>query len=157
MYILRTYICLLQTYGIVQQDGQVEYMTFVLSVEEDGPAYMAGLRPGKSSTHETPNIFALEAHNIVQFDIPTFPTNCHLPFTQVSSYSRYPSLSSCNVLFIPNSVMTTSPSPPPPLLPLLPLPTPFSIFPSLSIVELAKVECGSWRSKQETSCLEGSE
>ncbi|XP_078343824.1 uncharacterized protein LOC144629485 isoform X1 [Oculina patagonica] len=36
----------LQTYGIVQQEGQVEYMTFVLSVEEDGPAYMAGLRPG---------------------------------------------------------------------------------------------------------------
>lgn len=36
----------LQTYGIVQQDGNVDYMTFVLSVEEDGPAYMAGLRPG---------------------------------------------------------------------------------------------------------------
>ncbi|XP_068751584.1 uncharacterized protein [Montipora capricornis] len=36
----------LQTYGIVQQEGDVEYMTFVLSVEEDGPAYMAGLRPG---------------------------------------------------------------------------------------------------------------
>ena len=114
MYTLRTYICLFQTYGIVQQDGQVEYMTFVLSVEEDGPAYMAGLRPGKSSTHETPKIFALQAHNIVEFDIPTFPTNCHLPFTQVSSYSRYPSLPSCNVLFIPNSVMTTSPSPSPP-------------------------------------------
>ena len=41
---------LLQTYGIVQEEGQVEYMTFVLSVEEDGPAYMAGLRPGKSFT-----------------------------------------------------------------------------------------------------------
>lgn len=37
----------LQTYGIVQQEGEVEYMTFVLSVEEDGPAYMAGLRPGR--------------------------------------------------------------------------------------------------------------
>ena len=42
---------LLQTYGIVQEEGQVEYMTFILSVEEDGPAYMAGLRPGKSFTH----------------------------------------------------------------------------------------------------------
>ncbi|KAK3749835.1 hypothetical protein QZH41_015505, partial [Actinostola sp. cb2023] len=36
----------LQTYGIVQQNGEVEYMTFVLTVEEDGPAYMAGMRPG---------------------------------------------------------------------------------------------------------------
>ncbi|XP_031560981.1 uncharacterized protein LOC116296990 [Actinia tenebrosa] len=36
----------LQTYGIVQLDGEVEYMTFVLAVEEDGPAYMAGMRPG---------------------------------------------------------------------------------------------------------------
>ncbi|XP_022806448.1 uncharacterized protein LOC111343523 isoform X2 [Stylophora pistillata] len=36
----------LQTYGIVQQAGQVEHMTFILKVEEDGPAYMAGLRPG---------------------------------------------------------------------------------------------------------------
>ena len=35
-----------QTYGIVQHEGQVEYMTFVLDVQEDGPAYMAGLRPG---------------------------------------------------------------------------------------------------------------
>ena len=26
----------------------MEYMTFVLSVEEDGPAYMAGLRPGET-------------------------------------------------------------------------------------------------------------
>lgn len=42
----------------------MEYMTFVLSVEEDGPAYMAGLRPGKSSTHVTRNIFALEARSI---------------------------------------------------------------------------------------------
>ena len=58
---LRTYFCSLQTYGIVQQEGQVEYMTFVLSVEEDGPAYMAGLRPGTSSTHVTPKIFALGA------------------------------------------------------------------------------------------------
>ncbi|XP_032239513.2 uncharacterized protein LOC5514106 isoform X1 [Nematostella vectensis] len=36
----------LQTYGIVQQNGEVEFMTFVLAVEEDGPAYMAGMRPG---------------------------------------------------------------------------------------------------------------
>ena len=48
VYELRTFVFLLQTYGIVQEEGQVEYMTFVLSVEEDGPAYMAGLRPGKS-------------------------------------------------------------------------------------------------------------
>ena len=46
MYVLRAYLYLLQTYGIVQQEGEVEYMTFVLNVEEDGPAYMAGLRPG---------------------------------------------------------------------------------------------------------------
>ena len=58
MYKLRTYFCLLQTYGIVQQEGQVDYMTFVLSVEEDGPAYMAGLRPGKSSTHVARKVFA---------------------------------------------------------------------------------------------------
>ena len=51
VYELRTYVFLLQTYGIVQEEGQVEYMTFVLSVEEDGPAYMAGLRPGKSFAH----------------------------------------------------------------------------------------------------------
>ena len=49
---------LLQTYGIVQEEGQVEYMTFVLSVEEDGPAYMAGLRPGKSFTHVDLKVFA---------------------------------------------------------------------------------------------------
>ena len=51
VYELRTCVLLLQTYGIVQEEGQVEYMTFVLSVEEDGPAYMAGLRPGKSLAH----------------------------------------------------------------------------------------------------------
>ena len=65
-------------------------MTFVLSVEEDGPAYMAGLRPGKSSTHVTRNIFALEARSILEFNIPKFTNNCHLPFTQVRSYSSYP-------------------------------------------------------------------
>lgn len=75
VYELRTYVCLLQTYGIVQQEGQVEYMTFVLSVEEDGPAYMAGLRPGKSSTHVTPIRFALKAHNFFEFNLPGFPTN----------------------------------------------------------------------------------
>ena len=90
---LRTYFCSLQTYGIVQQEGQVEYMTFVLSVEEDGPAYMAGLRPGTSSNHVTPKIFALGALSILEFNIPTFPTICQLPFTQVRSCSSYPSLS----------------------------------------------------------------
>jgi len=78
VYELRTYFSLLQTYGIVQQEGQVEYMTFVLSVEEDGPAYMAGLRPGKSSTHVTRNIFALGARSILEFKIPKFATNYHL-------------------------------------------------------------------------------
>ena len=36
-----------QTYGIVQREGHVEYTTFVLEVQEDGPAYVAGLRPGE--------------------------------------------------------------------------------------------------------------
>ena len=40
------YISLLQTYGIVQPGGETEFTTFVLAVEDDGPAYMAGLRPG---------------------------------------------------------------------------------------------------------------
>ena len=67
----------------------MEYMTFVLSVEEDGPAYMAGLRPGKSSTHVTRNIFALGARSILEFNIPKFANNCH----QVRSYASYPSFS----------------------------------------------------------------
>lgn len=75
VYELRTYVCLLQTYGIVQQEGQVEYMTFVLSVEEDGPGYMAGLRPGKSSTHVIPKSFALQACNILEFNIPTLSSS----------------------------------------------------------------------------------
>ena len=85
----------------------MDYMTFVLSVEEDGPAYMAGLRPGKSSTHASlfkpitsSNSTFQHSQQSVVFSLP----RCALiPATPPSPV--------VNFLFIPNTAEISSPSP----------------------------------------------